>query len=100
MITLGHSKISNNMRLVGFHPWMAFSLFLEGVFESGGCVLLMILYQNLGTFIKESSKSVWSIKEKFTKRDQHSCIIIRIKNFLKRSNHHFSSGWGLISQLA
>ena len=59
---------------------MAFGLFLEGVFEGGGCVLLMSLYQNLGIFIQRIFKISVVIKEKFTKRDQHSCIIIRIKN--------------------
>ena len=68
---------------------MAFGLFLEGVFEGGECVLLMILYQNLGTFIQRIFKISVVIKEKFIKRDQHSCIIIRIKNKKKRLIHHF-----------
>ena len=43
--TLGHSKIPNTMRLVGFHSG-----------EGGGCVLQMIFYQNLGTFIQRIFK--------------------------------------------
>ena len=63
---------------------MAFGLFLEGVFEGGGCVLLMILYQNLGIFIQRIFKISVVIKEKFTKRDQTVALLLGLKIKKKR----------------